>query len=294
MRVDASLFGAPLVVMFSGGRDSTCLLHLATGFCDDMVALHVDHGLRADSSVDAAHCRSVCSSLGVPLVTERVGPPAAGAGNVQAWAREARYSVALELEGSIAVGHTASDQVETILYRLAASPGRRALLGMSPREGRVVRPLLSVTRAETEAYCRAHDLPFLDDPANDDPQYTRARVRNAVVPAFRSLHPAAEANVLRTAGLLRDEAEALDAVVDELLGEGNAIEMSRLRDVHPAIARLAVRSLAERTLDARAPRVLGRADEVLSLGPDAALDLGDGARARVRRGVLSFERSPVR
>jgi tRNA(Ile)-lysidine synthase len=294
VRVDVALLRAPLVVMFSGGRDSTALLHVAREVVPSVTALHVDHGLRPDSGADASHCASVCSSLGVDLVTERVGPPGAGVGNLQAWARDARYAAALALGGDIAVGHTASDQVETILYRLAASPGRRALLGMSPREGRIVRPLLSATRADTLAYCEDHGLPFLDDPANEDPSYARARVRGAVVPAFRSLHPAAEENVLRTASLLREEAEALDAVVDDLLGEGEAVPLDRLRAAHPALARLAVRRLAERTLDARAPRVLGRADEVLSLGPDAALDLGDGARARVRGGVLSFERSPAR
>jgi tRNA(Ile)-lysidine synthase len=291
--VDVALLRAPLVVMFSGGRDSTALLHVVREHVPSVTALHVDHGIRDDSQRDAEHCASVASSLGVPLVTERVGPPPA-AGNLHAWARSARYSVALRLEGSIAVGHTATDQVETILYRLAASPGRRALLGMSPREGRIVRPLLSVTRAETKAYCELHGLPFLDDPANDDPSYARARVRSAVVPAFRSLHPAAEENVLRTAALLRDEAAALDAVVDELLGEGEAVPIAVLRAAHPALARLGVRRLAERTLDARAPRVLSRADEVLALGDDGALDLGDGVRARVRGGLLSFERSPAR
>jgi tRNA(Ile)-lysidine synthase len=290
---DTSLLAAPVVVMFSGGRDSTALLHLAAGHAPRVTALHVDHGIRSGSARDAEHCAAVCASLGVALVTETVGPPPA-TGNVAAWARDARYAAAQRLDGDIAVGHTATDQVETILYRLAASPGRRALLGMAAREGRIVRPLLAVTRAETEAYCREHDLPFVDDPSNDDPSYTRARVRNALVPAFRDVHPAAEANVLRTASLLRDEAAALDAVVDGLLGGGSSIAVDRLRAAHPAIARLAVRRLAERTLATRAPRVLSRADEVLALGDDAALDLGDGARARVSGGFLSFERSPRR
>ena len=296
MQADTALLRPPLVVMFSGGRDSTALLHLAVTHLgpSSVTALHVDHGIREDSAADASHCASVSSSLGVRLVTEKVGPPGAGAGNLQAWARDARYAAALALEGDVAVGHTASDQVETILYRLAASPGRRALLGMSPREGRIIRPLLAATRADTLAYCEAHGLPFLDDPANDDLSYARARVRSAVVPAFRSVHPAAEENVLRTAALLRGEADALDAVVEQLLGEGEVVPLERLRAAHPALARLAVRRLAERTLDARAPRVLSRADEVLALGDDAALDLGDGARARVRGGLLSFERSPPR
>ncbi len=77
----------------------------------------------------------------------------------------------------VAAGHTASDQVETILYRLAASPGRRALLGMSAREGRLVRPLLGVTRAQTAAYCRERGLQWREDASNDSDKYARVRVR---------------------------------------------------------------------------------------------------------------------
>ena len=100
MQADVALLRAPLVVMYSGGRDSTALLHLARVHVPGVTALHVDHGIAEDSAAVASHCASVASSLGVPLVTERVGPPGAGVGNVQAWARDARYSVALALEGS--------------------------------------------------------------------------------------------------------------------------------------------------------------------------------------------------
>jgi tRNA(Ile)-lysidine synthase len=165
---------------------------------------------------------------------------------------------------------------------------------MAPREGRVVRPLLSVTRAQTAAHCSVRGLAWLEDPANEDRRYARARVREELLPALREVHPAAERNVLRTAEALREEAEVLDALVEELLGGRDEIELERLRALPPALARLIVRRLAEQSLGARAPRAASRAGDVLSLGPDAALDLGDGARARVRRGVLSFERSPRR
>src|SRR2546421_175939 len=83
--------------------------------------------------------------------------------------------------GRDAAGHTATDQAETVLYRLAASPGRRALLGMPARDGRLVRPLLEVTREETAAYCRERGLSWREDRSNDDPVYARARVRSALV-----------------------------------------------------------------------------------------------------------------
>src|SRR4051794_39315778 len=150
-----------VLVLLSGGRDSVCLLDAVVATGADVRALHVDYGLRAS---DADHCAALCERLGVALEVHRAGPPR---GNLQAWARTVRYAEAERLaDGLIATGHTATDQVETVLYRLAASPGRRALLGMRAREGRIVRPLLEVTRAETTAYCRARELPYRDDPTN--------------------------------------------------------------------------------------------------------------------------------
>ncbi len=177
-----------------------------------------NYGLRPEADEEEGHCRELCERLGVaPLEVVRAERPA-GAGNLQAWARELRYGaaneLARELDALIATGHTATDQVETILYRLAASPGRRALLGMSPREIRLVRPLLGITREQTAAYCRARGLSWREDASNDDEQYARARVRNHLLPALDAVHPAARENVLRTARLLREEAVVLDALVD--------------------------------------------------------------------------------
>src|SRR6188768_1254641 len=162
--------GTPLVAMLSGGRDSVCLLDLAVRLLGPgaVTAVHVNYGLRDDSDADEAHCTALCARLGVELELERPRRPE-GPGNLQSWARDTRYAAAAKLafgEGAtIATGHTADDQVETILYRLASSPSRRALLGMRPREGRLVRPLLGTTRAETTAYCEERDLAWRDDPS---------------------------------------------------------------------------------------------------------------------------------
>ena len=224
--------GAPVLVLLSGGPDSVCLLDLAVRVSGAVTALHVDYGLRDSSAEDAAHCEALCARLGVPLHVHRPRRPE---GNLQAWARDVRYAEALRLaEGDVAAGHTASDQVETVLYRLAASPGRRALLGMRPREGRVIRPLLGAWRAETEAWCAEHGLPWREDPTNATDAYARNRARHRLVPALRELHPAAEANVLRTVELLRDEAAVLDAAVDAVLAEaGEPPPLAVLRALPP-------------------------------------------------------------
>jgi len=284
------------LVLLSGGRDSVCLLDVTVRLlgADLTRALHVNHGLRDDAGADERHCVELCARLGVALDVAR--PPAPARGNVQAWAREVRYDAARERAdrsgAAIAVGHTATDQAETILYRLAAAPGRRALLGMPARDGRLVRPLLALTREETAAYCRARGLEWREDASNASDAYARNRARAGLVPALRELHPAAEANVVRTAELLRDEAAVLDELVADVLGGADRIELERLGALRPALARLVVRRMAEDVSGALNPRAGGRVDELLALAPrggSAALELGDGVRAVVEYGVLRME-----
>ena len=288
--------GRPVVVLLSGGRDSMCLLDVAVRLsgAGAVSALHVDYGLRDEAAGDAAHCRDLCAALGVGLDVHVARRPD-GPGNVQAWAREERLGAGARLAAGrgarLATGHTATDQAETVLYRLAASPGRRALLGMAPRDGIVVRPLLGVTRAQTAAYCTARGLAWREDASNASPAYARNRARAGLVPALRELHPAAEANVVRTAELLRDEAAVLDEVVGTVLAGRDEIAVEHLAALPPALARLVVRRLAEDASGALCARAPGRVAELLRLG-DGALDLGDGARAVVRDGVLRVEPTP--
>lgn len=288
--------GGPVVVLLSGGRDSVCLLDVAVTLCGPgaVRALHVDYGLREASAADAASCASVCRMLEVPLAVERARRPEQG-GNLQAWARDVRYAAgarAAAADGALlAAGHTATDQAETILYRLAASPGRRALLGMAPRSGRLVRPLLGVTREETAAHCAARGLPWVEDESNVSPAFARSRARHVLLPALQEVDGRAVANVLRTAELLRDEAEVLDVVVDTALAGRQEIAVAHLAALPRALARLVLRRLAENATGGPGARAAARLDDVLALG-DGALDLGDGARAVVRDGVLRLDRTP--
>ena len=178
--------GSEVVVLLSGGRDSVCLLDVAVELGCSARALHVNYGLRAEADDDEAHCRALCEGLHVALTVHRATRPEDAPGNLQSWARDVRYAAASEMAGGdlVAVGHTASDQAETVLYRLAASPGRRALLGMQPRSGHLVRPLLTVTREETGAWCRARGLRWRDDATNASEAFARGRVRHGLLAAL--------------------------------------------------------------------------------------------------------------
>ncbi len=302
--VSGGLIAPPtaVVVMLSGGRDSVCMLDLAVRARgpEAVVALHVNYGLRDDSDADERHCAELCERLGVELTIERPRRPE-GPGNLQAWARDCRYAaaarLALPLEATIVTGHSADDQVETILYRLASSPSRRALLGMRPRDGSLARPLLGTTREEITAYCEERGLSWREDSSNAESTYARNRIRGGLLPELARAHPAASANVLRTAELLRDEAEVLDALVAaEIDGSGETargtISLERLGELHPALRRLVVQQLADGAAGRPVPGAARHAEQVAGLRRTgiAMLDLGGGVRAVVERGVLRTER----
>ena len=286
--------GTPVVVLLSGGRDSVCLLDCAVALGADVVALHVNYGLRAGADADEAFCWSLCSSLGVSLSVHKPSRSSAQ-GNVQAWARDERLGEGTRLARSrdsvLATGHTASDQAETVLYRLASSPGRRALLGMSARDGDLIRPLLGVSRQETAQHNQSRGLAWREDPTNESDEYARNRVRNDLMPALESIHPAAARNINKTAELLRDEALVLTDAVQTALDGKDEIALSTLRTTKPALARLIVRTLAEDAAKTLCPRAASRLDDILAL-QDGALDLGDGVRAVVEAGILRMVPTP--
>jgi tRNA(Ile)-lysidine synthase len=272
--------GGPLLVMLSGGADSVCLLDVSVRLGARVEALHVNYGLRGEESdEDERFCRELCERLGVTLHVERV---TIGSGNLQAEAREARYSAAERIAvGDYAAAHTSSDQAETVIYRLATSPGRRALLGMEPRRGRLVRPLLAVSRADTHRWCDEHTLRWREDTANEDPRFARARIRHEVMPVLREIAPQAERTIVETAELLRDEAEVLEAAAAE-------VSLAELSAHPPALARIALRRAAGQAISRR------DADAILAMlgqGGTKSLDLPGGLRAIVEYGTVRFSRA---
>jgi tRNA(Ile)-lysidine synthetase-like protein len=187
-----------VICLVSGGADSTCLHHVLCRLGYGVTALHVDHGLRGEESdEDARFCRE---QLGAEVV-RAVGPGS------EAELRERRYAAVAGRR--CATGHTLSDQVETILYRLVSS-GRPTGIRVSRADG-VVRPLLCAWREETEEYCREHGLRYRVDSSNA--ATVRGLLRDSVIPALQTIHPAARENILRAL----DERRTLPRALAELL-----------------------------------------------------------------------------
>jgi tRNA(Ile)-lysidine synthetase-like protein len=187
--------GEEVTCLVSGGADSTCLWHVLRSLGYVVSALHVNHRLRGQESEE--HARFCREALGAEVVD-------GSGGATEDELRRIRYSFATDRLR--ATGHTASDQVETVLYRLAASGSAGGI--KARREDGVVRPLLRAWRAETEAYCRTEGLEFRVDASNRDTK--RGLIRAEILPRLRELHPAADLNLLRLA-------ERRPSALDELL-----------------------------------------------------------------------------
>jgi tRNA(Ile)-lysidine synthase len=296
--------GSRGIVLVSGGADSAAT---AAGLVevlgpDRVTALHLNYGLRPDSDQDEETVRELSTMLGIELVVER---PELAEGNVQAEARDARYRAAewmRQTRGAdwIATGHTRTDLAETVLYRLATSPGRRALLGLQPRRGAVVRPLLSRDRDEVRRLAAEAGLPFRDDPTNAEPLYARNRIRNELLPVLREIGPEADATIAETQAELVEEGEALEAAAAAALSESGAdaagaISRDALAPLHPAVRRLALRRLAERAAGTGVPLGRTRAAEIWRLVNEpegGVVELGRGVEAQVEGGHVRFTTGP--
>jgi tRNA(Ile)-lysidine synthase len=289
------------IAMLSGGPDSACLAGGLAGLLGpgSVTGLHLNYGLREGSDADQETCRRLCERLGIELVSER---PRLGAGNLQAAAREVRYAAAERLrEGRdgdwIATGHTRSDLAETMLYRLAASPGVRALQGMPARRGRLARPLLGLSREDARVLASEAGLPFADDPTNADPRFARARLREEVLPVLREINPAAEENIAATRAELAEDSEALEALAAGLLEQAGAtrgaaaLPGSALEQAPAAVRRLALRALAERAAGrpvALGPRAAAEIWRLVGRPEGGEVELGGGLSAVCEAGYVRF------
>ncbi|MGN6377980.1 MAG: tRNA lysidine(34) synthetase TilS [Gaiellales bacterium] len=275
----------PVLALVSGGADSLCLWGLLRELGYPVSALHVDHGLRGPASQADAE---FCAGLGAEVAEIEVEP----GGNLEARARDGRYAAARERAAGrpIATGHTLTDQAETVLYRLASSSGPRAVAGMRPRFGDVVRPLMCLTASDTRAWCRAAGLEPRHDDSNDDLAIRRNLIRHQVLPLLRTVHEGADQNLARTAELMAELDDLLGELADPHVGE--RIDLDALAELPRGLRVLVLRRAAERAAGRplRLPRELtGRLEAVAGrrVGVER-LSLARDLEAVRDRTVLSF------
>ncbi|MEV5887777.1 tRNA lysidine(34) synthetase TilS [Nonomuraea fuscirosea] len=306
--------GALVLVACSGGADSLALA-AALAFVAPRARLRaglvtVDHQLQEGSAERAETVVKAARELGLEPA-EALAVTVGGQGGPEAAAREARYAALgaaadrLKAE-TVLLGHTRDDQAETVLLGLARGSGPRSLSGMAARSGRYRRPLLDLPRATTVAACRAMGLTPWDDPHNEDPRYTRVRVRRTVLPVLEAeLGPGVAEALARTAGLARQDADALDEWADSAyqncalsdIGGSIKVTVAELEKLPDAVRRRVLRRAA---LAAGAPSGALSATHVLAVDRlvtnwrgQKAVDLPGGLSAVRRYGTLIFAISPI-
>ena len=223
--------GARIVVGYSGGLDSTVLLHAAAGVVADrsrLLALHVNHGLSPHADAWQRHCESVSATLGVSFSARRVS--VAAGGSVEATARRARYHAfrdVVDVDDVLWLGHHLDDQAETVLWRLMRGGGAAALAAMPPsrRLGRgwLLRPLLDVARTDILAWARARGLEWIDDDSNSNRRFERNFIRHEVLPVLQRRWPDAPARLHHAARRFSDEVALLRRALDAQLDEVGAV-----------------------------------------------------------------------
>ncbi len=242
--------GDAFLVAVSGGADSlalsAALILEAKQLALNPIAITVDHQLQENSHLQAEKVTSQLKELGyVQVITKKV--VVATESGIESGARDARYQALMESAQEtkavkVFLGHTRDDQAETVLLGLARGSGARSLAGMAIENGIYLRPLLAITREETEAACREWNLDYWSDPHNFNTEFTRVRVRSEVIPYLEQhLDPGISRALVRTAALLRDDADALDAWAER---EATDLHCDRLAALPRAIRTRIIRMAA--------------------------------------------------
>ena len=253
--------GDSVLVGLSGGADSVCLCHLLCQLQETLGitvrALHVNHGIRGtEADRDEAFCKAFCAKLSIPFSVERICVPAecakTGEGE-EACARRLRYAAFQkhrQPNEKVATAHTASDNAETVLLHLARGTGLRGLCGIPPVRDYVIRPLLFLTREDTEAYCKAQGLSYVTDSTNLSEAYARNRMRKMALPALKTVNPEAVLAISRTTQLLNEEEQWLTELTQKALKQAtceNGLSCTALQAMPRPLALRVIREHLTRT-----------------------------------------------
>lgn len=297
VRRDSMLTGAERVVAgFSGGADSMALVHFLWRAGVPLLAAHINHGLRgAQSDSDEECVRRFCAARGIPLRVLHADAAAVakkhGEG-IEAAGRRIRYGFfesLCEPGDKIATAHTLSDQAETVLLHLARGSGTKGLCGILPVRGRVIRPLLGVTRAQVEEYCAFYGLEYVTDESNFSRDYARNRVRLDIAPVLRQLNPSFEQAVGRMTQLLREDEECLSQQAAQAISAAKVPDgwrISALRDLPRPVLSRALRQIAQQAHLPALTRERTQAAMNLLFSGSGRINTGAGLFFTVESGVL--------
>lgn len=278
-RYDMIHSGERVTVALSGGADSVALLYGLFLLRDKLgiilEAAHFNHGLRGnESNRDEAFCREFCERYDIPLHIGRESVKTGDKG-LESAARDARYRYFAELPGRIATAHTADDNAETVLMRLVRGTGLKGLGGITPVRERLIRPMLTVTRREVQAFLAENYLPHVEDSSNGTDDFLRNRLRHHVMPLLYGENPRLGENVSAMAMALRQDEQTLEAMTPE------TASVADLRQMQPALRSRWITGFLERSGVKEPEQVHVALIEklIFSDNPSARADLPGGVTA---------------
>lgn len=237
------------ILGFSGGADSSALLHLLKDKTKNLVCVHINHMIRGDeANRDEAFARDICQKYGVRLLTYKVDVPAISKERkkgLEETAREIRYEIFNSLlEKSpeykcIVTAHNLDDSLETVIFNFARGTGPRGLIGIMPRQGKLYRPLVAASKREILEYCEKNNIPYVTDSTNSDTAYTRNHIRHNIIPALEKINPDVLGASKRLSSILTSDEEYFNKLCDKVIEENkieNKIDLTLLNSLERSVA----------------------------------------------------------
>ena len=312
LKMDSLLRGyGTVIVGYSGGADSSCLLHLLNGWCREngvaIAAAHVNHMIRGnEADRDEDFCRKTAEKLGVPFYSVKIDVPAIsradGIGLEEA-ARNARYAFFEELSekltgsgngAAIATAHNASDNLETVIMNMLRGTGLHGMAGITPiRGGRVIRPLIADSGENIRLWCRENGVEYVFDSTNAGTDCTRNIIRNRIVPVMREIAASPEDAVTRMTSLMRSDDAYFDSLASSYACKGTRISRETLNGLAPSAASRVLIRLYANARQSDSSLTEAQVSEIIRLAGEKSghseVSLAGGLRAVIERDFVSVE-----
>ena len=255
------------IVGFSGGADSSALLHYLSTRCKSLLAVHINHMIRGEEAVgDREHCRLVCQKYGIDFISYDIDIPNLSRERkkgLEEVAREERYRVFYELLSKnpqyrcIVTAHNSNDNAETVVFNLTRGTGTRGLCGINPVQNKVLRTLILVSRAEILDYCQANNIEYVTDSTNECDDYTRNNIRHNILPRLEQINPSFLSACTRLGEILRQDEEYITKRAKEIIAQNKIVKeapTSLLLSLEDALLSRVLMHMAGTSLDYKGVR----------------------------------------
>lgn len=288
-----------VIVGFSGGADSSAILHYLSKRTKNLLAVHINHMIRGEEALrDELFCKTVCAKYGVKILTFRVDVPRLAKQSkqgVEETARKERYKIFAKLLSEypeykcVVTAHNANDNAETIIFNLTRGSGTNGIAGIKPNLGNVYRPLIYCTKDEILEYCKKNSVKHVNDSTNDDIDYTRNYIRHEIVPMLEKLNPSFLDSCMRMSENVRDDESYIKQACDNIILENKITKRAStelINSLHKAIALRVLKHMAQDNLDSKS------VDSCIQLAKNGSvgqyINLPNGISFKKERGYVRF------